>query len=103
VFAALFLVVAAFAGLANRTVSRFTRFSCETFGTVISVLFAAAGVKVLIGEFRVDAGEGLLQLVNGLWALIVALGTALTALFGLGCGRRRLGGFCSARGDRPDR
>jgi hypothetical protein len=89
VFAAVFLSVAAFASLANRTVSRFTRFSCETFGTVISVLFAAVGVKVLIGEFGVDGEQSLLlPLVNGLWALIVAAGTALTAL--LLVGRARL-------------
>lgn len=90
-FAAVFLSVAAFASLANRTVSRFTRFSCETFGTVISVLFAAVGVKVLIGEFGVPDGEGQLPLINGLWALIVASGTALTAL--LLVGRARLWKF----------
>jgi boron transporter len=127
-WAALMLLALSALGACNRAVRYFSRFSGETFGTVIALLFAAVGVKGLAGEFRVLGGgsgenlpEGaagaaeaaaaaapapasavaptptaawttvqlqLLGLCNGLWAVIVALGTASTAW--LVVGRARL-------------
>jgi hypothetical protein len=100
VWASAFLLSAALAGFCNRTVAWFSRFSGETFGTVIAVLFAAVGIKGIVDEFRFPpfpAGgerqqqQELLRLCNGLWAVIVAAGTAATAL--LLAGKARLWRF----------
>lgn len=97
VFASILLALAALAGMCARSVALLTRFSCEVFGSVISMLFAAVAIKGLVGEFALavppDAGPPgditdqptldplrLLALCNGLWAVIVALGVAATAL-----------------------
>ncbi|KAI9027809.1 HCO3 transporter family-domain-containing protein [Hyaloraphidium curvatum] len=63
-------------------VGLFTRFAGESFGLLIAILFAQVGIVGAVHEFRPEGGAGWSPwtLVNGLWALILALGLAITSL-----------------------
>lgn len=76
----------------------FTRFSCETFGMLIAMLFMQQAVKGTMREFSLPEGaDSLTRLVNGIWGLILALGLLLTATLSRSARKWRfLNGFCRA-------
>ena len=70
---------------ASEYIHAFTRFSGETFGTLIAVLFLQAAVKGLKEEFNEphDAPIGYCT-VNGIWSVFLALSLVLLAVFLMG-------------------
>lgn len=70
-------------------IDKFTRFSGELFGALIAMLFLQVGIKGLIDEFKDPKGDGQpsdssttsdLNLINGLWSLILAIGLLFSCL-----------------------
>lgn len=89
---------------ASEYIHAFTRFSGETFGTLIAVLFLQAAVKGLKEEFNEphDAPIGY-RTVNGIWSVFLALSLVLLAVFLMGArkwhvGRRPLRNFIADYG-----
>ena len=73
IFTALMHFVLAFAN-ASEYIHAFTRFSGETFGTLIALLFLQAAVKGLEHEFDYPADAPVAyRTVNGLWSVFLAL------------------------------
>jgi hypothetical protein len=70
---------------ASEYIHAFTRFSGETFGTLIALLFFQAAVKGLKQEFEEphDAPIGY-RTVNGVWSVFLALFLVLLAVFLMG-------------------
>ena len=70
---------------ASEYIHAFTRFSGETFGTLIALLFFQAAVKGLKHEFEElhDASVAY-RTVNGVWSVFLALALVLLATFLMG-------------------
>ena len=70
---------------ASEYIHAFTRFSGETFGTLIAFLFFQAAIKGLKKEFHgpPEAPAGYRQ-VNGIWSVFLALSLVLLAMFLMG-------------------
>lgn len=67
---------------ASEYIHAFTRFSGETFGTLIALLFAQAAVKGLKHEFESpSAAPAGYQIVNGIWSVFLALLLVLLAMW----------------------
>mmetsp|Transcript_132021 Transcript_132021/g.320845 ORF Transcript_132021/g.320845 Transcript_132021/m.320845 type:complete len:467 (+) Transcript_132021:409-1809(+) len=81
IFTALMHFVLAFAN-ASEYIHAFTRFSGETFGTLIALLFLQAAVKGLEHEFDYPADAPVAyRTVNGLWSVFLALTLVLLAVW----------------------
>ena len=70
---------------APQYIRHFTRLSGELFGALIALLFMQQAVKGCVEEFRSGGGGGSAeaatwQLINGVWALLLALGLLLSSL-----------------------
>lgn len=91
IFTALMHFVLAFAN-ASEYINAFTRFSGETFGTLIALLFFQAAVKGLKDEFDEphDAPVAY-RTVNGIWSLFLATGLVLLAIFLMGARKWHVG------------
>jgi hypothetical protein len=91
IFTALMHFVLAFAN-ASEYINAFTRFSGETFGTLIALLFFQAAVKGLKDEFDEphDAPVAY-RTVNGVWSLFLATGLVLLAIFLMGARKWHVG------------
>mmetsp|Transcript_19931 Transcript_19931/g.25796 ORF Transcript_19931/g.25796 Transcript_19931/m.25796 type:complete len:561 (+) Transcript_19931:116-1798(+) len=79
IWAALMHVVLSFTNACS-LISWVTRYSCETFGFLIAVIYLYTGIKDLVGYFSSDLTSSLLQLVLGLgtaW-LAITLTSALS-------------------------
>jgi len=63
-------------------ISKFTRFAGESFGALIALLFIQQAIKGTVGEFSYpeDDSEPTWQIINGLWAVILAFGLLLSGL-----------------------
>ena len=67
---------------ASEYINSFTRFSGETFGTLIALLFLQAAVKGLKHEFEEPYGAPTgYKLANGLWSVFLSLFLVLLAIF----------------------
>lgn len=103
IFTALMHFVLAFVN-ASEYIHAFTRFSGETFGTLIAVLFLQAAVKGLKEEFNEPHEAPIAyRQVNGLWSVFLALLLVLLAVFFMGArkwhfGRRWLRNFIADYG-----
>ena len=63
-------------------ISKFTRYAGEAFGALIALLFLQQAIKGTVNEFNRPEGVQPSQwkIVNGLWAVVLAVGLLLTAL-----------------------
>ena len=77
---------------ASEYIHAFTRFSGETFGTLIALLFFQAAVKGLKEEFKEphDAPVAY-RTVNGIWSVFLSLTLVLLAVFLMGARRWHVG------------
>uniref|UniRef100_A0A7S0NNA0 Bicarbonate transporter-like transmembrane domain-containing protein n=1 Tax=Micromonas pusilla TaxID=38833 RepID=A0A7S0NNA0_MICPS len=91
IFTALMHFVLAFAN-ASEYINAFTRFSGETFGTLIALLFLQAAVKGLKDEFEEphDAPVAY-RMVNGIWSVFLATALVLLAIFLMGARKWHVG------------
>ena len=75
-------------GNASEYINSFTRFSGETFGTLIALLFAQAAVKGLVDEFKLpEEAPVAYRTINGLWSTALAVLLVLLSLCLMGRGR----------------
>jgi hypothetical protein len=63
-------------------ISKFTRFAGESFGALIALLFIQQAIKGTVNEFSYpeDDSESSWQLINGLWAVLLAFGLLFSGL-----------------------